>query len=335
MNRISRFLFLSAIVAGTSLGQRALCEGQFESFALSFAPETSSAMERAAAQDDPVYAQGTKAMDEQRWADAVTSFDKVATAKGKNADAALYWKAYSLQKLDRKDESRATCDTLRQKEPSSSWNRECMVLRVRTNIDVEGMKELARNSATLTRDMDHMKMEFGPGFEGGEGFHVLYGKNHVTTEDDIKILALNSLMRSEPAKALPLLRDMLHSDKSVEMKRQALFVLSRSKDPQAQSIVTEFATTSSDPKLQTAAIEIMAVGRGKDAGPALVQIYRSSSDADVKRAAENGLFIAHDAPHLVELARAEKDLNRKRDIVSQLALMKDPVATDYMLELLK
>jgi len=334
MNRISRFLFLAAIVAGTSLGQRALCEGQSEFFTFAEPPEPASAL--AMAQDDPVYAQGTKAMDERRWADAVSAFDKVATAKGKNADAALYWKAYSLDKLDRKDESKATCDTLRQKEPSSSWNRECMVLRMRTHIDVEGMKELAKNSAMITRDMEHMKIDLGPGFEGDEGFRVFYnGKKHVTTEDDIKILALNGLMKQDPAKALPLLRDILRSDKSVEVKRQALFVLSRSKDPQAQTIVTEVATSNADPKLQTAAIEIMAVGRGKDAGPALVQIYRSSTDPDVKRAAENGLFISHDAPHLVELARAEKDLNRKRDIVSQLALMKDPVATDYMLELLK
>jgi hypothetical protein len=37
----------------------------------------------------------------------------------------------------------------------------------------------------------------------------------------------------------------------------------------------------------------------------------------------------------VELARGEKDLNLKRQIVSQLAVMKDPAATDYMLELLK
>jgi hypothetical protein len=47
------------------------------------------------------------------------------------------------------------------------------------------------------------------------------------------------------------------------------------------------------------------------------------------------LFIARDAARLVDLARGEKDLNLKRDIVSQLAIMHDPVATAYMEELLK
>jgi hypothetical protein len=35
------------------------------------------------------------------------------------------------------------------------------------------------------------------------------------------------------------------------------------------------------------------------------------------------------------MARGEKDLELKRTIVSQLALMNDKAATDYMVELLK
>ena len=333
MKRISRLLFLFAILAGTSLAQRMLGESPTQPTVVA-PPETGM----GEAQEDSFYAQGTKAMDEQRWADAVSAFDKVAAAKGKRTDAGLYWKAYSLDKLDKKDEARATCDALRKEQPASSWNRECMVLRVRSKVDVEGIGELARQSAQMNLDMSKMKLDFDrnfPGFYDGGDFRVFNMKGRATTEDDIKILALNSLMRQDSAKALPILRDMLHSDKSPEVKREALFVLSRSKDPQAQTIVTEVATSNADPKLQVAAIEILATGRGKDASPTLVQIYRSSADANVKRAAINGLFIVRDAPKLVELARGEKDLNQKRQIVSQLALMKDPAATDYMLELLK
>jgi hypothetical protein len=38
---------------------------------------------------------------------------------------------------------------------------------------------------------------------------------------------------------------------------------------------------------------------------------------------------------MVEMARSEKDVELKRTIVSQLALMNDKAATDYMIELLK
>jgi HEAT repeats len=320
MNRKS--LLLLTLFVGASLSPLARAEMQTEVAAVA-QPEVSG----ASSQEDTLYAQGTKAMDEQRWSDAVTAFDGVAAAKGKRADAGLYWKAYSLDKLGRKDDARAVCDSLRKEQPSSSWNRECIVLRARSGVDPQVVRDFVRQADDFNvkaKDYNDLR-----------DIYIGSREKHTTTEDDIKILALRSLMQQDPAKALPLLRDMLHSDKSVAVKREALFVLSRSKDPQAQTILTEVATTKGDPDLQREAIQMLALNRGKDAGPALVEIYRGATDAGVKRAAVNGLFLAHDAPHLVELARGEKDLNQKREIVSQLAIMKDPAATDYMLELLK
>lgn len=288
--------------------------------------------------EDTLYAQGTKAMDEQRWADAVSAFDRVIAAKGKRADAAMYWKAYSLNKLGRKDESRAVCNELRSSHHASTWNHECLALQIRAGIDPEKIAKMVHDNMQM--DMDFAQMDYAfanmPDFpDGGPRVHI-FRRSGQASEDDIKILALNSLIRQDPAKALPMLRDLLHSDKSSpEMKRQALFVLSRSKEPEAQNLIADAAKNSKDPSLQRAAVEMLAVQRGKDCGPSLLDIYRGTPDPGVKRAAVNGLYLIHDAPRLVELARAEKDLNLKRDIVSQLALMKDPAATDYMLELLK
>ena len=44
---------------------------------------------------------------------------------------------------------------------------------------------------------------------------------------------------------------------------------------------------------------------------------------------------SRDAVHLVELAKAEKDLTLKKDIVQKLSVMKSKEATDYLVELLK
>jgi hypothetical protein len=286
----------------------------------------------SATQEETAYADGEKAMNEQRWSDAVTAFDRAATVKGKRTDASLYWEAYSLDKLGRKDESRAKCDSLSKQQPSSTWNRECRILRTRTEVNVQQLTELARQSAKMNGDMAPQYVQLGQMYGDLNEF---YSPKRPATEDDIKILALNALMRQDPAKALPLLRDLLKSDKPIAMRKQALFVLSRSKDPAAQTLLIEAAKSKGDPDLQREAIEMLALNRGKDAGPTLVEVYRGSTDQQVKKACINGLFLAHDAPHLVDLARGEKDLNMKRDIVSQLALMKDQAATDYMLELLK
>ena len=52
-------------------------------------------------------------MDERRWTDAIGAFDQVINAKGKKADAALYWKAYALNKLDKQQLASDTCSQLR------------------------------------------------------------------------------------------------------------------------------------------------------------------------------------------------------------------------------
>ena len=85
-------------------------------------------------------------MDEQRWSDAVTAFDRVAAAKGHLSDAGLYWKAYSLDKLGKTDEARATCDGLSKQQPTSPWNRECLVLQTRSMLDLTKLNSIWRSS---------------------------------------------------------------------------------------------------------------------------------------------------------------------------------------------
>ena len=75
-------------------------------------PEFSSSAPVVVVVDDDAYTAGTRAMDEHRWPDAVSAFDKVISEKGKRVDAALYWKAYSLNKLGKTPLAIATCDQL-------------------------------------------------------------------------------------------------------------------------------------------------------------------------------------------------------------------------------
>ncbi|MBB5065350.1 HEAT repeat domain-containing protein [Granulicella mallensis] len=313
------------------------------------APAVSSSPSPRPVQRDPLYNEGMKAMDEGRWADAAAAFDKVAAKNPDGSDSSLYWKAYSLDKLGKHNEASATCDQLRVSQPKSSWNRECMRLRVQLTIDTEMLKshtlersgreaERSRVDAQLAAITSADTYPAMITLQGVEPFDVEdLGKPRqpIDPNDDIKLLALNSLMRQEPEKALPTLRTFLFSDKPIELRRRALFVLGQSKAPGAQELLTEIATKNTDLALQRAAVQTLATMHGKEAGPELVSIYRGSTDRSVKQAALSGLFIARDAPGLVDLARGEKDLEMKRQIVSQLALMHDPAATAYMEELLK
>jgi HEAT repeat protein len=98
--------------------------------------------------------------------------------------------------------------------------------------------------------------------------------------------------------------------------------------------LSEIAQSEQDADLRRKAIRNLGVGGGMSVAPVLVAAYQKNSDADTKRAAAQGLFLANDAHDLVALARAEKDMNMKQYLVQQLSLIHSQEATDYMLEIL-
>jgi hypothetical protein len=300
--------------------------------AYALAPELGIAI-AAPAQDDPAYTAGSKAMEEHRWPDAVSSFDKVINAKGKRADSALYWKAYSLNKLGKGQLAAATCDQLRAQNSGSSWNNDCSALTVTVRVDTQALAESMKNvhvqMHAMERSLDAMsdgddRPDPRPDPRPARG-----------SDEDLKMLALNSLLRQDPAKAVPLLRGVLNGNASLSMKKHALFVLAQSKSPEADSILHDAVLGKMDPQLQREAIQSMAVFQGKRANDTLVEVYKTTTDPKIKKSIISALFITQDAPKMVDLARNEKDLELKRSIVSQLALMNDKAATDYMMELLK
>jgi hypothetical protein len=279
--------------------------------------------------DDNAYTAGTRAMDEHRWPDAVAAFDKVISEKGERTDAALYWKAYSLNKLGRTPLAIATCEQLHSQFAASTWNKDCSAISVEAQGDSEA---LATDKAKVRTDRvrPYVRVEPFKFDTRGEDSGVTRG-----SDEDLKLLALNSLLNKDPTTALPLLRGILSGNQSPNVKKHALFVLAQSKSPEAESILRDAALGKLDPQLQGQAIQAMAVFQGKRANDTLAEVYRTTTDPKIKKSIISAMFITRDATRMVEMAKNEKDLELKRTIVSQLALMNDKAATDYMMELLK
>jgi len=282
--------------------------------------ETSSSGPIVVLDDDP-YTVGTRAMNERRWPDAVSAFDKVINEKGKRVDSALYWKAYSLKKIGKTPLAVATCDQLHAQFSDSPWNKDCVVLSVDGGVDPRAMTEMKTN---LDQIRPMMKT-----FDTSEGGVAR------DSDEDLKMIALNSLLNRDPAAALPLLRGILSGNQPLNVKKHALFVLAQSKSPEAENILHDAALGKLDPQLQGEAIRSMAVFQGKRANDTLAEVYRTTTDPKIKKSIISAMFITQDAPRMVEMAKSEKDMELKRMIVSQLALMNNKAATDYMMELLK
>src|SRR5580704_11546142 len=89
--------------------------------------------------DEDAYTVGTRAMNEHRWPDAVSAFDKVIDEKGKRVDSALYWKAYSLNKLGNATLARVTCEQLRAQFAGSTWNKDCDAISMDVQVDAKAV----------------------------------------------------------------------------------------------------------------------------------------------------------------------------------------------------
>lgn len=124
---------------------------------------------------------------------------------------------------------------------------------------------------------------------------------------------------------------LYQKESSLEVKKQILqsmFVAG-----QATKMI-DLAKGEQNPELRRIAVRNLGLMGGKNTGAALVEIYGSDKDANIRSAVIQALFLQNNAEALVALARKEDDPARKRDIVQKLSLMHSKVATDYMLELL-
>ena len=86
----------------------------------------------------------------------------------------------------------------------------------------------------------------GGGGESGE-WDWFGGAGQAQSDEDLKLLALNGLIGSDPSKAIPALQKILMSNNSTRVKDRALFVLAQSDSPEAQRLLTDTAKTPSAP----------------------------------------------------------------------------------------
>lgn len=146
----------------------------------------------AEAPDSRDYAEGSKAIRENRWSDAIKIFDKVAAQGSEHAAGALYWKAYAQNKRGQTNQALDTCGALRQRFAGSSWIEDCGALEI------------------LVRASKGQVVQPPPG-----------------ASDQLKLLALATLMQHDPQKATAQIEDILKGDSSEQLREGALFILGR------------------------------------------------------------------------------------------------------------
>ncbi|MDQ5858504.1 MAG: HEAT repeat domain-containing protein [Acidobacteriota bacterium] len=249
-------------------------------------PSTEEAKKAPDSRAEKLYKQGTKSLDDEDWDEAAAAFTEAARLGGPRADASLYWLAYSLAKQGRPADALAILRGFPGKYPKSSW-----------------LKEVRALEAEVRRT-------------GG-------GKSNPEAEDDeeLKIMAINSLIHSDPERAVPLLEKILKGRGSEEVKERALFVLAQSGSARGRQIIADVARGNAHPDLQEKAIHYLGVFGGRQNGQLLDEIYRGTTNNDVKEKILHAWMISGDRARVLDAARSEKSTELRGAAAHQLGVM--------------
>ena len=240
----------------------------------------------AQSKEDALYSDGTRAINDARWSQAESIFSNIVQLHGERAEAALYWKAYAENKEGKPTQALDTCNQLRQTYPHGKWINECGALE----IEIRG-----KSNDPLPPQAEQ--------------------------DEELKLLALNSLMQQDESRALPVIQQILNSDKSEKLKSRALFVLAQDQSQQAQALLGQVARGERDAALQRKAIEMLAITRSKQAAGTLADIYRQSTNEEVKKSILHTYLIIGTPDPLLEAARHESNPELVRTAVHTLGAM--------------
>jgi hypothetical protein len=233
------------------------------------------------------YRAGQSDIDRRDYDGAIRRFDRVIDSKGERADGAMYWKAYSLHKLGRRADAQTVLADLEKQFPQSRWLNDARAL---------GAEVRASNGQPASPESE--------------------------SDEELKLLAMNSLMQQDPDRAVPLLEKVLAEAKNPpNLKSRAIFVLAQSKSPRAKQIVMQYAKGGGNPDVQLRALDYLATFRTDDAIQALADVYGTTNDSSVKQAVLRGLMMGQAKDKLVQVARSEKDAKLRAEAIRYLGTM--------------
>ena len=233
-----------------------------------------------------LYEDGRDDLDEDRYDRAAAKFKQLADMNGPQTDAALYWKAYAENRMGKREAALTTLTDMKKRFPQSRWQKDAGVLEL----------EVKQSTGQPVKPSDQ-------------------------SDEELKMLAIQGLMNSNPDVAMPLLEKVINGSGTPREKSRALFVLAQSGSPQGREIIGRIAKGQSNPELQREAIKYLGLFGGAQARQVMAQVYAGTTDTSVKRAILRAYMLGGDKERLFAAAKGEKDEALRREAIRQLGLV--------------
>jgi len=283
----------------------------------------------------------------------------LADSIASRVDAAMYWKAYALTKQRDLTEAMKTLEQLQSKFAESRWLKDALALKVEV---MQASGQAVSPDSQTDEDLKLLAlrglMQSDPDRAVPMIEQLLSGNSSIKVKEN----ALFVLSQSRAPRSREILANIAKGGGNPDLQLKAIRYLGVMNGPGNDQILEDAYRASSDEAVKRAIIRSFMVSgnrtrlaaiagdanssaalRGEAvqqlgamrAGDELARLYARESAPEVKKRIIQGLFVSRDAARLVELARAEKDMELKKEMVQKLSLMKSKEATDYLVELLK
>jgi hypothetical protein len=242
------------------------------------------ALVMSAEADEKNYQAALSLIDGKEYQEALVKLGAEIQSMSSRADAAMYWSAYASNKLGDRTAALKQLTNLQTKFSTSKWANDARALQLEIN-QASGKKISPEDQS----------------------------------DEELKLMAIQGLMNADASRSVPLIEGILNSQKSLKLKKQALFVLGQSGDPKAQELIGKVAKGNSNPELQKLAIHNLGIG-GKRNGAILEDVYKSASEISVKKEILHSFMIMGDKERLLGLAKAEKNEDLKSSSIHWLGV---------------
>jgi hypothetical protein len=231
------------------------------------------------------YERARQAIERAQWSLAAQQFSQLAGVKAPRADAAMYWRAYALDKMNRHADALAAVGDLFKSFPTSRWVSDARALELQVR---------QRSGQPVAVD---------------------------TGDDELKLLAIQGLQQTAPERAVPLLVKVINDVGSIRLKERALFVLSQSGAVEARATLEKVARGSGNPELQVKAVQYIAMSGRPERMTVLNNLYVDAADVEVKRHVLRGFAMAGDRQRVLAAAQSEKSPELRTEAVRQLGML--------------
>jgi HEAT repeat protein len=226
--------------------------------------------------------------------------------KSENVDVALYWLAFALKKQDKYNEASEVLAQLIRQHPNSSW--------------VSDARQMAVEIAAATGHSD------------------LVIEEAASSEDEIRIVALQSLFEADPARAAALVTEILKrgSKASPRLREAAVSLLGQYGGKETLPALMELARNEQDPKIRSRAINALGWKDSDEAFNLLKQLAGGDdeiAETALRAITDYGAHRNRAYSFLVETARTGKSLRARKLAISGLGRYSNDQALDDLMSI--